>query len=93
MADRLGSYRSGFTVLAVLAGLGSVFWIFAHPPAAGRQSAVGPPQAEQSGGGGNDEHADGHGRTPMCIPILPIGVTVGVIGVSVSPDSRLPTAF
>ena len=29
----------------------------------------------------------------MCIPILPIGVTVGVIGVSVSPDSRLPTAF
>ena len=40
-ADQLGSYRSGFTVLAVLAGLGSVFWIFARPPVAGRQKAEG----------------------------------------------------
>lgn len=32
LADRLGDYRAGFTVLAVLAGLGSIFWILARPP-------------------------------------------------------------
>lgn len=32
LADRLGNYRAGFTVLALLAGLGSVFWILATPP-------------------------------------------------------------
>lgn len=32
MADRFGNYQGGFTVLAVLAGLGSVFWVFARPP-------------------------------------------------------------
>ncbi len=32
MADRFGNYRGGFTVLAVLAGLGSIFWLFARPP-------------------------------------------------------------
>ncbi len=33
MADRLGDYRAGFTVLAVLAGAGSLFWLLAARPA------------------------------------------------------------
>jgi MFS family permease len=33
MADATGSYVTGFTVLAVLAGLGSGFFIFARRPA------------------------------------------------------------
>jgi hypothetical protein len=32
MADQLGSYRLGFTVLAVLAALGSVFFMLARKP-------------------------------------------------------------
>jgi len=32
LADSTGSYRAGFTVLAVLAGLGSVFFILAKRP-------------------------------------------------------------
>jgi MFS family permease len=33
LADATGSYQSGFTILAVLAGLGSVFFLLARPPA------------------------------------------------------------
>jgi MFS family permease len=33
MADRFGNYQYGFTVLAALAALGSIFFIFATPPA------------------------------------------------------------
>jgi sugar phosphate permease len=33
MADQAGSYRSGFTILAALAGLGSIFFAFATKPA------------------------------------------------------------
>jgi MFS family permease len=33
LADRTGSYESGFRLLALLAGLGSVFFIFARRPA------------------------------------------------------------
>jgi MFS family permease len=44
LADRTGSYRSGFTVLAALAFLGSVFFLFGkRPPPPGRASA--PPGA------------------------------------------------
>ncbi|MBI5948976.1 MAG: MFS transporter [Chloroflexi bacterium] len=32
LADRTGSYEAGFTVLAVLAALGSTFFIFSTPP-------------------------------------------------------------
>jgi sugar phosphate permease len=32
MADRLGDYRLGFTILALLAGLGSVFWVATRKP-------------------------------------------------------------
>jgi sugar phosphate permease len=32
MADRFGNYRIAFTVLAALAGLGSLFWVFARQP-------------------------------------------------------------
>ncbi len=32
MADHFGNYEAGFTILALLAGLGSVFWLFARPP-------------------------------------------------------------
>ncbi len=33
LADMTGNYRVGFTVLALLAGLGSVFFLFAKRPA------------------------------------------------------------
>ena len=33
MADITGNYRAGFTTLAVLAGLGSIFFLFAKRPA------------------------------------------------------------
>ena len=32
LADRLGNYQLGFTVLATMAALGSVFFIFATKP-------------------------------------------------------------
>jgi sugar phosphate permease len=32
LADATGNYRAGFTVVAVLSGLGSVFFFFARPP-------------------------------------------------------------
>ena len=31
-ADYTGNYRTGFTVLAVMAGLGSLFFLMARPP-------------------------------------------------------------
>ena len=43
MADRTGNYEAGFTVLALAAALGSVFFIFATrpaPPAAGTPTEV-----------------------------------------------------
>lgn len=33
MADRFGNYQYGFTILAALAALGSIFFVFATPPA------------------------------------------------------------
>jgi MFS family permease len=33
MADMTGNYRAGFTTLALLAGLGSAFFLFARRPA------------------------------------------------------------
>jgi MFS family permease len=41
MADLTGNYRAGFTTLAVLAGLGSAFFLFARRPARPRRG--GPP--------------------------------------------------
>ena len=32
LADRASEYRIGFTVLALLIGLGSIFWVLAVPP-------------------------------------------------------------
>lgn len=32
MADRFGNYQYGFTVLAIMAALGSIFFVFATPP-------------------------------------------------------------
>jgi sugar phosphate permease len=40
LADRTGSYRPGFTVLAVLALLGSTFFLFARRPAPPRRPAL-----------------------------------------------------
>jgi hypothetical protein len=40
MADASGNYRSGFTTLALLAGLGSVFFVLATKPARPRRSAA-----------------------------------------------------
>ncbi|MGD9892036.1 MAG: MFS transporter [Dehalococcoidia bacterium] len=42
LADQLGDYRVGFTVLALLAGLGSIFWILAKPPHPPRQDQPAP---------------------------------------------------
>jgi MFS-type transporter involved in bile tolerance (Atg22 family) len=33
MSDLTGNYRAGFTVLALLAGVGSLFFLFAKKPA------------------------------------------------------------
>jgi len=33
LADATGNYRAGFTLLALLAGVGSVFFVLARPPA------------------------------------------------------------
>jgi MFS family permease len=42
MADQLGSYRLGFTVLAILSALGSVFFVLARKPEASvRARAIG----------------------------------------------------
>ena len=32
LADATGNYRSGFTMLALLAGMGSVFFLMVRPP-------------------------------------------------------------
>jgi hypothetical protein len=32
LADKTGSYESGFTILACLAGIGSLFFLFAKKP-------------------------------------------------------------
>ena len=32
LADETGSYRTGFTVLAIAAGIGSIFFVLARPP-------------------------------------------------------------
>jgi MFS family permease len=46
MADQLGDYRLGFTILAVLAGMGSIFWMVTKKPTmsevGGRKSEVSP---------------------------------------------------
>jgi hypothetical protein len=39
----LGDYRVGFTVLALLAGCGCVFWILATPPAPPAEPLAGAP--------------------------------------------------
>ena len=49
LADVTGNYRVGFTVLAVLAGLGSVFFLLAKKPAAAGLSPVGNEPLEASG--------------------------------------------
>jgi MFS family permease len=39
-ADWLGNYRVGFTVLALLAGVGSLFFLMAKPPKPARAAAT-----------------------------------------------------
>jgi len=43
LADMTGNYRTGFTVLALLAGLGSAFFLFARRPLRPLQAAPVPP--------------------------------------------------
>jgi MFS family permease len=50
MADRTGDYVAGFTVLAILSGLGSGFFIFARPPALPEHGRVAERQAEPATG-------------------------------------------
>jgi sugar phosphate permease len=59
MRDHFGNYEYGFTILAILAGLGSVFFILATPPAPPGEVAVEEPSrseerqpATAAGGGG-----------------------------------------
>ena len=51
MADRTGDYVVGFSVLAVLAGLGSGFFIFAKPPTHPESVELTERQAEPATGG------------------------------------------
>ena len=51
MADQTGDYVLGFSVLAVLSGLGSGFFIFARPPRAPERVAVAERRAEPVSGG------------------------------------------
>ena len=52
-ADTTGDYRLGFTIIAVLAGLGSVFFVLAKKPKA--------PQGGGGGGGGGGVEGGGIG--------------------------------
>jgi MFS family permease len=51
MADRTGSYELGFSILAVLAGLGSGFFIFAKRPVLPERPTLGERQAQPASGG------------------------------------------
>ena len=60
LADSTGSYKTGFTVLALLAGAGSVFFLFATPPT--------PPEADsgEDGAGWDGGCADQRGPEGCC---------------------------
>ena len=58
LADRTGSYQLGFTVLALMAGVGMVFFILATPPR--------PPDRAPSGVG--HQPATGPGERPAPAP-------------------------
>jgi MFS family permease len=46
LADRTGDFRLGFTILAILSGIGSVFFLLARRPTARtREVEAGPPAA------------------------------------------------
>jgi MFS family permease len=51
MADQTGDYVAGFTVLAILSGLGSGFFIFARPPLLPVRAHAPERQAEPATGG------------------------------------------
>ncbi len=51
MADRTGNYELGFSILAVLAGLGSGFFIFAKRPVPPERPSMGERQAQTASGG------------------------------------------
>ncbi len=53
LADRTGSYQIGFTVLAVLAGLGMVFFILASPPEPPAMARVVRPAPQDSAASGS----------------------------------------
>ncbi|MEM9563808.1 MAG: MFS transporter [Actinomycetota bacterium] len=53
LADQTGSYQLGFTVLAILAGLGMVFFILASPPT--------PPASQTDSTATDPARADGRG--------------------------------
>jgi MFS family permease len=59
LADHFGNYEVGFTILAVLAGLGSIFFVLATPPAPPGEQTIDEPRhtearaaAHAAGGGG-----------------------------------------
>jgi MFS family permease len=51
MADQTGDYVTGFTVLAILSGLGSGFFVFARPPSLPERVVLPEAQAELASGG------------------------------------------
>ena len=60
LADRTGSYRLGFTVLALLAGAGMMFFVLATPPKPPRRSsepATGPPVGDRTDAAAVDHSA------------------------------------
>lgn len=62
MADHFGSYRIGFAVLAIGAGLGSFFWVLARPPRAPGDGASrrAQPEAHGTDGAGARAAHPGH---------------------------------
>ncbi len=49
LADSTGDYKLGFTILAILAGIGSVFFLLAKPPR--RPGELEPVEEEESAAG------------------------------------------
>lgn len=65
LADRTGSYRLGFTILALLAGLGMLFFVFASPPPPPDRADGSPPDIEPSAGVPAGEHPVSQSRATI----------------------------
>ncbi len=60
IADSTGSYKWGFIIVAALAGLGTLFFVFATPPPPPRRAPDGAVTSNSSGAGGDAFDGTGH---------------------------------